>query len=358
MENNLMNTDISEFANATKVYKPEPQIFKDTALNAGDLLTMNITPRERLAGSWMRGGDIGFIYGERGKGKTFFSLSLACALASGTPLYKWSVEKPRRVCYVDGEMALENIQYRIRLFSECAVFKDNADTMKQNIFFQHYENIADRIEDAFINLTDSEQQERLFQYCVDNKIEVLFLDNLSCLFRGMKENDADEWEKVLFFLLKCRKNRITVVIVHHTGKNGNSMRGTSKREDAIDWAIWVKDNDDPKGRPQGDAKEMNAIISFAKNREGTCEDIDPFSFRCLTVGNDMGITFERMSIEDRIIDLIKNGINRCGELADELGISKGQMSKLATGLKAKGILSEGKNRTYNVCTAYDWDDKN
>lgn len=341
----------NEFADSTKEFKSTPEIFKSTAISAGELLNMEITPRERLTGSWMRGGDIGFIYGARGKGKTFFSLSLACALACGAPLHKWEISKARHICYVDGEMTLENIQYRIKLFSECDTFKNHAETLKKNFIFQHYENIADMIEGAALNLTNAEQQELLFEYCIQNKIEVLFLDNLSCLFRGMKENEADEWEKVSPFLLKCRKNKITVVIIHHAGKSGNDMRGTSKREDAIDWCICIKDNNDLKESTQGNAKEVNAIISFTKNREGTSDEIDAFTFKCLTVDNKMEIEFTKLEIKNQIIELIANGMTSCSDIAAELNMTKGNISKHVTALCSKGILKK-ENREYQINGTY------
>ena len=52
----------------------------------------------------------------------------------------------------------------------------------------------------------------------------------------MKENEGDAWEPVKQWLLTLRRNRISVVLVHHAGRNGE-MRGTSKREDDVFWII-------------------------------------------------------------------------------------------------------------------------
>ena len=71
----------------------------------------------------------------------------------------------------------------------------------------------------------------------------MFLDNLSCLFSGIKENDADAWELVLPWLLEMRRNRIAVIIVAHAGRNGY-MRGTSRREDAAFWIIQLTEAKD------------------------------------------------------------------------------------------------------------------
>jgi hypothetical protein len=37
----------------------------------------------------------------------------------------------------------------------------------------------------------------------------------------MKENEADDWEKVLDWLLMLRQSGIAVVVVHHANRDGN-----------------------------------------------------------------------------------------------------------------------------------------
>lgn len=55
----------------TKEFKPAPKLFMDTAISAGELLERKIKPRELIIGTWLRQGDIGFIFGRRGEGKPF-----------------------------------------------------------------------------------------------------------------------------------------------------------------------------------------------------------------------------------------------------------------------------------------------
>jgi len=87
-----------------------------------------------------------------------------------------------------------------------------------------------------LNLTNPAVQAALLENCRQREIEILLLDNLSCLFTGLKENDADAWEVVLPWLLELRRNRIAVVFIAHAGRNG-FMRGTSRREDAAFWIM-------------------------------------------------------------------------------------------------------------------------
>src|SRR6516165_7445483 len=88
------------------------------------------------------------------------------------------------------------------------------------------------------NLTEPKQQKIVTELCTQKNAKLRILDNLSCLFSGLKENDADSWELVLNWLLDFRRRRIAVLIVHHSSKSG-SMRGTYRREDAAFWVIRV-----------------------------------------------------------------------------------------------------------------------
>jgi hypothetical protein len=64
-----------------------------------------------------------------------------------------------------------------------------------------------------MNLTSERLQRVLTEICIRKGIKMLILDNLSCLFSGVKENDADEWEKVLNWLLDLRGRRIAVITI-------------------------------------------------------------------------------------------------------------------------------------------------
>src|SRR5208282_2943460 len=89
-----------------------------------------------------------------------------------------------------------------------------------------------------MNLVDPLAQRVLTSMCVRRNIKLLILDNLSCLFSGMPENDAIAWELVLNWLLDLRRRKIAVLIVHHEGISGR-MRGTTKREDSASYVLKV-----------------------------------------------------------------------------------------------------------------------
>jgi putative DNA primase/helicase len=67
-------------------------------------------------------------------------------------------------------------------------------------------------------------------------LQVLVLDNVSCLFPGMNEDKKQDWEPIAQWLIQLRHRGITVLVGHHAGKNGQ-QRGTSGRADALDTII-------------------------------------------------------------------------------------------------------------------------
>ena len=198
---------------------------KATCSSAG-LAQLNVPPREPILGEWFKEADLGFIFGARGLGKTWLALLIGRQCAEGGSVAEWKVHKPRRVLYVDGEMALDSIRER-----DAGLSTAPADGM----FYLQHEALF-HLTGKVLNLTDPILQAAILEDCLRKKLEVLILDNLSCLFTGIKENDADAWEKVLPWLLELRRNRIAVIIIAHAGRNG-FMRGTSRREDAANWII-------------------------------------------------------------------------------------------------------------------------
>ena len=86
------------------------------------------------------------------------------------------------------------------------------------MFYLQHEGLFHRTS-TVLNLTNPTAQAAILEKCQGDEIEILFLDNLSCLFSGIKENDADAWERVVPWLLDLRRSRIAVVFIAHAGRN-------------------------------------------------------------------------------------------------------------------------------------------
>ncbi len=199
----------------------------ETALvSTVELAGMELTLREFVLRPFFKAGDLGFIFAKRGDGKTWLAMLAAKAIATNGSAGPWTAEKPWPVLYVDGEMPAEETQRRIVALGGAG----------ENLLWLHHEIVFERTGKT-LNLADAAAQQELTALMQARGVRVLVLDNLSCLFSGMKENDADSWELVLPWLLQLRRLKIAVVIVAHAGRSGQNMRGTSRREDAAFWVL-------------------------------------------------------------------------------------------------------------------------
>jgi len=309
----------------------EQQIFEEllTKYSAAictseQLESLDIPSRKFLMGQWMREGDLGFVFGERGSGKTMFVDAIATHLSAGKDLFGWSVKEPADVLVIDGEMPLDAARDRLKGMS-----KGN-----QQLHVFHHEKLFDLFGLA-INLTNERSQRVVTEICVRKSIKLLVLDNLSCLFSGIKENDADEWEKVLNWLLNLRRRRIAVLIVHHAGTSGR-MRGTTRREDAAFWVIRV---DEIKDREQ-DEKGARFETTFVKQRNSDSREFSrEWTFKT-EADDEISIGCEEISFDGKVLQVIQDGLTSATEIAEELGVVKSTVCKAATRLEKQKLIEK------------------
>jgi RecA-family ATPase len=305
---------------------------KNCTIPSTSLGNFKIPEREKIVGDWFRESDLGFIHARRGLGKTWFSLGLATAIANNTGFGPWQTHGKLPVLYVDGEMPFESIQQRI-----------NGMGASNNLYVLNHESLFQDKQNS-LNLADPTAQEGITSLCLDKGIKVLILDNLSCLFSGIKENDNDAWEMVLPWLLSMRRHRISVIIVAHSGRDGKNMRGASRREDAAFFVIRLEDVLDDASEPSNGARFESV---FTKNRNSPTDErryewqFQPFD------NNQILITHKEADGLMVIVEWVKAGLTSASEIAEEMGISKGQVSKMARKAIEVGLLIK-KGRGYSI----------
>jgi putative DNA primase/helicase len=158
-------------------------------------------------------------------------------------------------------------------------------------------------------------------------------------FSWVEENSADDWrDQVEHWLLDLRRRGIAVVIVAHSGRNSATMRGTSKREDAAFWIIRV---DEASGAdPQNGAK---FVTRFVKNRNSP-NDPAPLEWTIRPDGERVLVTYRCADNLLLLRQWIEDGFETCSEIAEEMGLSKGQVSKLAKQAEKAGWLKKSGRR--------------
>jgi hypothetical protein len=232
-------------------------------LDAEELLVAEFPPRSLILTPWLPDKGLAMLYAPRGVGKTWLALSLAHTIASGGEILGWSAPRPRRVLYVDGEMPAAALQER---YTE-VVAASMRDAPRENFRLV----AADIQPDGLPDLADGEAQ-RFYEPAIADA-ELIIVDNLSTIARGLRENEADSFGPVQGWLLAQRAAGRSVVLVHHTGKNGG-QRGTSRKEDVLDTEVSLR-------RPPGYSAVEGARfeVRFTKSRGFWGLDAEPFEAR-------------------------------------------------------------------------------
>jgi hypothetical protein len=297
-------------------------------VSSTELALLALQPRQPLLGDWFKEGDLGFIYAFRGVGKTWFALLIAKALSKGTKVGPWQAYARTKVLYLDGEMPADLMRDRDQGLGRGAGGMD--------VEFLNHEILFDRTNQV-LNITRPEVQSAITQRCIREKVKVVIIDNLSTLASGMKENDSFEWEQVNNWLLQFRRHKIAVILVHHAGRSGEA-RGTSKREDATFWVIALDD-----AKKQTDDKRGARFISrFTKPSRNTQEEIPAYEWHVMTdcITGEISVACKLAQSMDVFRRCIEEGVTDCTQLAEELKVSKGQVSKWAKKAIGEGWLKK------------------
>jgi putative DNA primase/helicase len=325
-----------------EAHKTWADALDESIVTSSELHGLELTPRKKLLGDWFSEGDCGFIFAFRGVGKTWFALAIAQALSTGGKLGDWEAHNKVKVLYADGEMPADLMRIR------CTGLEANNDKLQ----FLNHEILFDRTGKA-LNITNPEVQQAIIERCVRSGVKVLILDNLSTLASGMKENEADSWERVNNWLLDLRRRKIAVVIVHHAGRSGE-MRGTSRREDNVFWIIAL---DDAK-KHADDTRGARFTSHFTKPSRNTQEEIPAYQWWFVTdkATGIVSIGHKQAQTLDVFRSIIEAGVTECDQIAAEMKVQKYTVSRLAKKAIDAGWLRK-KGRNYELVKTEDEEEK-
>lgn len=284
------------------------------AISLGDFIRMHIPPRGMIIKPIIPTQGLAMLYATRGIGKTYVALSIALAVAAGVSLFgnRWSAEKPRRVLFIDGEMPAITLQERLKSLSANFPLIEEGYLRVITPDFQP---------NGIPDLSTEEGQKVIEEYL--EGVELVILDNLSSLLRNGRENEAESWMPLQSWLLALRRRGISVLIVHHAGKNGG-QRGTSKREDLLDTVIHLKksENYDPTYGAQFE-------VHYEKARGFFGEEAKPFDARLNS--SQAGLGWEVKDIEDALAEQVKamraEGLSQ-RDIAAQLGTSAATVNRI------------------------------
>jgi hypothetical protein len=232
-------------------------------LNAEQLLTAKFPERGLILAPWLPEQGLAMIFSPRGVGKTWIALSIAHAVAGGGKFLGWQAQRPRRVLYLDGEMPTTLLQNRYAEVVRSLGIDIDPDNFKLVA--------ADFQPDGLPDLSNIDAQRFYDRVLAD--AELIVVDNLSTIARGLRENEADSFAPVQSWLLAQRARARSVLVIHHAGKGGQ-QRGTSRKEDVLDSVISLQ-------RPPGYVASEGARfeVRFTKSRGFFGQDAELFEAR-------------------------------------------------------------------------------
>lgn len=286
-----------------------PAVSHLVVCDVGELLAKKLPPRAMLLAPWLESQSLTMIHAWRGIGKTHVALGIAYALASGGEYLGWRAPKVSPVLYIDGEMPAVALQGRVaRIVADATNEIDpgalrfiTPDLQPNGVM----PNLAEREGQATID-------------AAMGNASVIVVDNISCLVRGGKENEAEGWQPVAAWALRQRAAGRSVVFVHHSGKGG-TQRGTSKREDLLDTVIALRRPADYKP-----AEGARFELHFEKARALYGENVSPIEAK-LTDGEHGSQTWTTRTVEGiadaAMIELAELGLS-LGDIGRELDLNK------------------------------------
>jgi hypothetical protein len=313
-------------------------------VNLATLLKHAFPIREQILSPVFTLGSLNMIFARRGIGKTHASLGIAYAAASGSSFWGWKAARPYRVLLIDGEMPGESLQGRLAAIVAASDAEPDPD---------HLQIITIDMQGGIMpDLSTVDGQDAIEDAC--QAAELIIVDNLSCLCRSGRENEAESWITLSEWALRMRSAGKCVIFVHHAGKDGN-QRGTSKREDILDVVIELK-------RPADYDPEQGArfIVDYSKARHLTGQDAQPFEawLQADEHGRQAWTTQTvTESTYQQVVELANLGLSQA-DIASELGINKSTVCRHIAKARESGLIGTKPQRTPkgNVARRADIDD--
>lgn len=302
---------------------PEKIKPKVRAVCLAEFLTLEFPPRGNILAPWLPTQGLCMVHAPRGNGKTFFALNTAVAVSSGAVFLRWHSPKARGVLYIDGEMPAVTIQERL---SRIIASADNEPSAPLKII------TPDLQTSGMPNIATIEGQEGVEPHL--EGISLVIVDSVSTLCRAGRENEGESWLPVQEWALKLRSRGLSVLFIHHAGKDGN-QRGTSRREDVLDTVINLRRAGDY--RPEEGARFE---VHFEKARGIHGDAVKPFEAQLIT-GPDgkqvWGMKDLEESLTEKVADYLGDGIPQ-SEIAELLKVTPGAVSKCKKKAAALGLI--------------------
>lgn len=296
------------------------EILKMSIISDHKLINTVIEARPFVMKPWLKKGSLNLISAPRGIGKSWLAASMAEAITHNLNIGDWETENPVNCLLVDGEMSADDLQTRLKsLTAGLQTPEARLDILSAELMHQQGYPV--------LNLADLDRRNALLKFLKQSDYGLVVFDNISALTPGLDENSKQDWDPIAQFLLQVRFLGITVILLHHTGKDTTKGgRGTSGREDHMDCCIILSR---PINYKQEDGCRFDMEFTKARGIQGN--SVNPICFSL--VNTDTGLWWEtdikKSFDKEAIIALLGNEIPQ-KDISAILKVDKSTVSKIKT----------------------------
>jgi putative DNA primase/helicase len=334
----MLNDFAEKVTGAEKQAEISPYLEKllHSVLSEDQLSEIEIKPGRKFLGP-IGEGTLGEIFGPRGIGKSWFKDVIAICLTRGMDLGPFICEHPASVLIVDGEMTLSLLKDRRKLLAKLPAALKSLDLISNEHLHSTF--------GSTVNLANEAWRDAFLEFikASGDRWDVIIFDNLSSFLPGIKENDQEAWSPINTFLLQLRWLKKAIIFIHHAGKSGD-QRGTSGREDALDYVIKLTV---PPGYNTDEGCRFDATLT--KSRSLTGPETAPFTFSIVEDHNGAltwSIKNLKESKKEIVIALLGNGVSQ-KEAGTIAGVNKAYVSRIRASAIRQGLL-DNKGTTFTA----------
>jgi len=297
--------------------KGERVHIRDVVLPITEFCKIERIETPSLLHPFIKSPSIGMVVGPRGVSKTWFCLGIGKAIALGNKFGPWQAERAAMVLFLDGEMTAQDMVERAKILELDAIDNEN--------LLIYCDSHASQLGLSRANLTDESWRKSHKDYLVEQDIKFQVIDNVASLSPGIDENSKQDWDPINQWLIDLRFTGISTLLVHHAGKNG-TQRGTSGREDNLDYSIELKK---PTNYYPEDGARFIAHFSKARVSNRNLHLISDIEFKLQEVdGRHQWLHSNlKQSNREEVLRLLDGGLEQKA-IAETLGISKSTVSKI------------------------------
>jgi hypothetical protein len=258
-------------------------------------------------------------------GKSWLTLNVTAALATGKPILGQPAQPPVHVLYLDYEMIESDLYERLEQFGY---------TEDDDLSHLHYALIPN-----LPPLNTTEGASAVMKLVELTKAEVVVIDTTGRAIDG-EENSADSYREFARTTgLSLKRSNIACIRTDHAGKDGGKkqgQRGSSAKNDDVDIVYRLDKSDDGLT-----LKRTHTRISWVPETVSlVVEDFDDIITIRLRTRETKGWTPQEIALAKRLDDLgipKEAGVNETQRIAKERGITLARKSILGRAIQCRQL---------------------